>query len=90
MARRLASIPDADLVELASGIETRYRDACAASEYHAMMATRRATYWRLERRTAGQTWARWRKEIIRRGLWPTYYRRTHYGNRSSDDRPTGT
>jgi len=75
MARRLASIPDAELLELASGIEQRYRDAAAAADYHAMMATRRATYWRLERRTAGQTWARWRKEIIRRGLWPAYYRR---------------
>ena len=78
MARRLASIPDAELLELASGIEQRYKDAAAAADYHAMMATRRATYWRLQRRTAGQSWARWRKEIINRGLWPTYYgRRMH-------------
>ena len=75
MALRLASIPDAELLELASGIEQRYRDAAAAADYHAMMATRRATYWRLQRRTAGQSWARWRKEIINRGLWPAYYRR---------------
>ena len=75
MVRRLASIPDAELLELASGIEQRYRDAAAAADYHAMMATRRATYWRLQRRTAGQSWARWRKEIINRGLWPAYYRR---------------
>lgn len=87
MSRRLASIPDGELVELASGVEQRYKNACAAVEYYAAMASRRAHYWRLERRTAGQTWARWRKEIITRGLWPTYYRRTHYGNRSGNDRP---
>ncbi len=90
MARRLASIPDDELVSLASGIETAYEDAKAAAQYHAMMASRRQQYWRLRQRTTGQTWARWRAEIIRRGLWPLYYRRTHYHADSRTDRPAGT
>lgn len=53
MARRLASIPDAELVELALGVEADYGDAVAAAEYHAMMASRRQHYWQLRRRSAG-------------------------------------
>lgn len=90
MTRRLTSIPDDELIEIASGIEGSYDDAKAAAQYHHMMRSQRAQYWRLQQRIKGQQWARYRTEIIRRKLWLRYYRERHYHADSRSDRSART